>query len=261
MDDIDKKNIEKAKVENVRIASISPALQRAINADIFRPAPKDGWFKRKLKTWMINYIRKEDGRQKRFTVIHKIVKIGFVHPVLKWIKFKWRKFLVDKIDDIPAEWWNNHLRMYFHAFDKGLDDLWMKVFYIQGYNRHVKQYPTPESFLEAFKKSGGFLGYNASHEHRRLIIQLQLTEACEDTMDREWLNMSIMRLTHYMMEHYGVSESERKKVPMPGQFPIYFSTTDKNVNYFMSNINHPVWKVPVEAKKDDEKDSGTASVR
>jgi len=76
---------------------------------------------------------------------------------------------------------------------------------------------------------------------RQTIIDIWLTEILEDTVDREWFNFSILRLTRQMMKFYGISPEEIKKIPRPGSYPIYKSSNDTNPEYHIQNIHHPVW--------------------
>ena len=219
-------------------------IKYALDQSIFRPVNvNEPWHKRKIRQFCVDYLNKESAPHKRFNVIHRIVKIGIVHQMLNFVRLKLGKYLVQDINDIPEQWWNNHLRIFYHSFEYGADDLWKKVYYVQGYQKFVKQgFDTPEKFVKHFKDKKGLFGYNASYYHRQLLIQIWMTEILEDSMDREWLNMSIMRITHEMMKHYGVSEDERNKVPKPGEFPIYYSTTANYPEYFMRYRKMPVWK-------------------
>jgi hypothetical protein len=240
------------EVLNVDGASM-PELNTAMRQTIFRPPKKENrlkeWARQKMTKWLI----KEEYGKKRFRIIHRI-KLAFVHPLLKYIQFKFGKYMVQNLDDIPANWWNNHLRMFYWCFaDKGLEDMWKYMHWYQNPGHFKKQgYNTPQEFFDNYilKHSG----YNLSHRHRQLLIKIWMTEVQEDTVDREWINMGVLHLAKECARHYGVAEEELKKIPEPGQFPIYLSTGPHSPNYFLRNRKDKVWYPP----KPKEKGAGTA---
>lgn len=76
---------------------------------------------------------------------------------------------------------------------------------------------------------------------RKTIINIWMTEVMEDTVDREWFNFSVLRLTRQMMHLYGVHPTEIAKIPKPGEYPIYKACIDYNPDYHINNANRPVW--------------------
>jgi hypothetical protein len=246
--------------DNVKMMEVDEGsalkLKKAMNQSIFRPGKKDNWLKERIRRFMVGWLKKNDYRQNRFHVIHHVVKTGIVHKILKFISWKMRKYIIKDINDIPKEWWNNHLRMFYWSFaDKGLYDMWLKMFYVQGYNKFKDQYKDQQDFVDRFINAP-IMGL--SHGHRKLLIDIWMTEMLEDTIDREWVNMSILRLTKAMCVHYGVSETELAKIPEPGKFPVYLSITQDNPEYYFRFMDTPVWQVPKEPinAKDKVEDNG-----
>jgi hypothetical protein len=189
-----------------------------------------------------NYGRKK----KRWTFLHKKIKHPIIYSILFFLEKRMKKYLVKNIEDVPERWSNNLLRMFYNSFHKGLYDMW--IYQHRAMNPYNKaKYGSPSQYL------GGNLKIdfknppskkNLSHWSRLQILNLLLTEACEDTIDREWFNMSILNLTHMMMEFYGVSEKERDKVPRSGEnkFPVFTSGIEFHPQYFIENKDYPVWK-------------------
>lgn len=195
----------------------------------------DDRFYADLKGMHIHMETEHHGR-KRFTVIHDILKTVFVYPALKLLGKKLGKYMVQRLEDIPDEWQNNHHRMWYNAWEQGLLDMW----YYFRYEPMLKSGRYTKSFNEYLIDSKTITGQ--SHRGRQMAVDLWMTEILEDTVDREWFNMAIMRLTHNMMKHYGVSENEMNKVPKPGEFPIYDVNVGMNPRYFFLNHDKNVWK-------------------
>ena len=198
----------------------------ALNEYIFRP----------IEGKNIHDMEDNKEYRKRFHIIHRVIKNSLIYPVLFFIEKRIGKYLVRKIDDIPEKWFNNHIRMFYHSFNKGLFDMWIYKYRGLKSKRTGK---TDGEYLNDFI----FKKRNLSHWSRSMLINIWCTEVMEDTIDREWFNMSIMNLAHRMMEHYGVSKKERDKVPKPGQFPVYKSMTASNPQYFINNTNEKTWRV------------------
>ena len=211
-------------------------MQQAVKQTIFRPAPPDtkvqGWLRNKAN----KYVQKSDQGRKRFVRVHMIVKAKLAYPLLKCVDKYLDKYLVRSLDEIPAQAHNNILRMFFWASNKGLEDMWKKFYWTMNPGGKKIQGDTPDGFYERTKKN------NKSHKYRETIINILLTEAAEDTVDREWLNFSCLRFTHAMMNHYGVSKEEADKVPKSGDYPIYLSTNQQNPDFFLKFIGSKVWK-------------------
>lgn len=226
-------------------------LQEA-NRSIFRPVDGDSKFTVWIKKHINDYLRSSNKAYDRFMTIHRSVKVRLIHPLLLFIEKKFKGYLVKDIDDIPRGWYNNHLRIYYDSFSKGLEDMWGLQHYLpvrdNPDNKHIrwaksqlgltKRQPTMQEYVTVKVLDKG----NLSQSGRMRILNIWMTEVLEDSIDREWFNFSIMRMTHSMMELYGVSEDERKKVPRPGEFPIYSSVLPTNPPYFVLNRNRPVWQ-------------------
>lgn len=200
---------------------------------------------------MIQKMRKNkfEKKNKRFNIVHKIIKGKLIYPMLWFIAKRMGPYLVKNIDDIEPTWNNNHLKMWYYSWKKGLNDMW--IYMHREMNPHRKaQTKTPSGYLKAYIP----WRYGQSDWGRNFAIDIWMTEMLEDSIDREWLNFSTMNLTHQMMEHYGVSKRERDKVPRAGnnKFPVYKAGIEYNPKYFLENMEEPVWKKPEEHDYDKE---------
>jgi len=176
----------------------------------------------------------------RFTLIHKYLKPKIIYPILKGIKKILGKFILKGHEDIPELWFNNYMRIMMRSFEEGLDDMWLLMHKHMSFHLNPKRTklrlrnngfpedPTDEEYLE-YCHSG------PSHIYRKLIKQIEFTEALDDTIDRSYFDSSLLRMVHYTMKHHGVSKKERDKVPRPGDWPMYKSETAHNPQYFIDN--------------------------
>jgi len=181
------------------------------------------------------------GKRERFNWIHNWFKGKVAYPMLRYISRKLSKHIVQCVEDIPTDWYNNHIRMFYTAFEQGLLDMW---YYYKYDNQLAKaKYKT---FKEFYDKE--LDGKNASHLSRMMLLNIAMTEPLEDTVDRTWFDCAMLRFCHYMMKHYGVSAEEMKKVPKVGEFPLYMTSIEFNPKYQFDNRDHKVWG----GVKDDE---------
>jgi len=182
----------------------------------------------------------------RFRLIHHNLKRGIIHPILNFIKHRFSSVLIKSRSDIPDTWYNSHLRIWYDSHITGLDDMWLHLhlhmarlqrnkYHVMAVTRFGESY-TDVQYLSMIKET-----CHISHDNRKLLIDLAITEALEDTIDREWLNNSVMRITHNMMKLYGIDEKERNKVPLPGKFPVYASYTGFYPEYFNKNKDMRRW--------------------
>ena len=199
------------------------SIKKALRQNIFRGLPKH---------WTSVGIHKHGAEYKvnRYRVIHRVVKQGFMHPLLKFIGKRLGRFLIKDLDELPNTWFNVMLRMMYDNYQKALDDMWT----LQFMPEYLKKHKTKEEYLQNRYKT-------RSHKGRKLIFDIWMTEVMEDTIDREAFNFWMMRNTHSMMEHFGVSKKQRDKVPRPGDFPIYKASTNVNPTYFLNNIHRKTW--------------------
>jgi hypothetical protein len=188
---------------------------------IFRPTPKSVGPKNVLEY-----------KVDRFRLIHKTVKLGIVYKILNFIKKKLSHILIRNVDDMPNEWFNNHHRMFYNCWQVALKDMWTKK-YCPNYKQIHGSY---EQLLSKVKNS---------HEGRKLLIDIWMTEIMEDTVDREWLNFFMLRLYHEMHDFYN-GTGVPTKVPKVGEYPIYFSLQDGDPIYFINNMYRKKYTPKVE---------------
>ena len=194
-------------------------------------------YKNNLKLWY-DQVGTIEIKRKRFNVIHNFLKTKLMYPILNFIAKKGGKYLVQTEQDIPAEWYNNHVRMFYHSFEQGYHDMWYDFKFI----RNTAKFKEFKEDYTTFFNNDKYSNQSPSYKSRIMALNIAATEICEDTVDREWLNMSVLRLTHSMMQHYGVSTEEMKKVPKPREFPVYDTSMEHNPKYFFENRNHKVWQ-------------------
>lgn len=185
-------------------------------------------------------------KMERFRKVHVWAKNKLAYPLLKLFEKVLGKHLIKTIDDIPSTWYNNHMRMMYWSWEQGLEDMWLLQHREMNQSRK-KKFVTSDRYLEEFV----YHKYDTGNKYRKMIFQIWLTEAMDDTIDREWFNMYVLRLTHEMMKHYGVSEEEMKKVPKVGEYPIFKSGIEYNPGYFIENRNMKVWKKPDDIRRPD----------
>lgn len=201
----------------------------------------------KFLEWIVNkIIRHADHNienRVRFKRVHKWVKRKLVYRGLHICERVIGKHLIRTVEDIPAEPHNNHQRMFMDSWLKAVDDIWRLHIWKQGTLKpepdranHFKHWPKPQDMVDWYHKTN-----QPSHHLRVLLGQLYLTEVMEDTVDRTMSDCFMMRVTHTMMEHYGVKPDERAKVPVQGEYPIYLSDKEKNKPYFISFSQVPIW--------------------
>jgi hypothetical protein len=232
------------RARQIDVSGMDPKEVNALaGKQIFRPSKKPSKFKTWLNTKLINYLEKNSENGKRFKAIHILLKRRLVCPSLRFVRWLLRKHIIDSDEKIPKEWYNNHARIFYDSFHQGHGDMWKLMVYRQNEISYAegtsacKPNDTADEYLAHLKKIN-----HPSYMYRKYIIDIWVTEILEDTADREWLNFSMMRLTHEMMELYGVHPDERNKVPRPGQYPIYLSGGPNNPPYFIANRNMPIWR-------------------
>jgi hypothetical protein len=201
-----------------------------------------------MKERMIKYLNDTHPAKSRFMRIHVLVKAKLVFPGIKFLKWLLREYLVKDLNSIPNTWYNAHHRMFYWCWDRALEDEWRLHYYDTNPDNPKSKGLTSDEFYDKVRKT------NKSHIFRMNIIQIWMTEMLEDTVDREWCNFFVMRMTHEMMKFYGVSEAEMKKVPMPGEFPIYKCGIQINPPYFMMNRHRRNWNPEASAPKKTMRD-------
>ena len=199
-------------------------------------------------------------KQRRYYTLHFIIKNWMLRPVFEFMNKLIGKNLLTDDKDIPQHWYNNHIRIFNYCFEQAIDDMWKIMIFRQkaiGQMASVRKITiTDEETLNHVKKHN-----THSYMMRQLFRKIWVTEMLEDTVDRECCNFFSMRLTHDMMELYGVSPKERAKVPMPGQYPVYVAKGPYDKEYFGRGAINPIWihpdnreKVVKDVKDKDKKD-------
>ncbi len=195
--------------------------------------PKSSWLRKKV----IRYLQETTPEMKRYLRIHHWAKRKIFQRGIKIFRFVLKKYIIKSDAQIPQYWNNNHIRIFYNSFVFGLEDAFKYMVWNMANNKFREKYKgDTDKYIKWIKNKGHW-----SYQNRRDFIGIWTCEILEDTFDREWLNMAMMRMAHRMMEHYGVSELERLKVPQPGQYPVYLSPNQNNPNYWMKNNHLPVW--------------------
>jgi len=203
---------------------------------IFRPLEKESKFKVWLRRVLLEYVKNSSPAMKRYRRIHHWGKRMVFQRGLKLLKRVLGKYMIKGEEDIEKYWFNNHLRIFHHSFIYGLKDAFKFHFFGMKSPEYKARYNNdPEQFFYEFAIKPNYWSW----DNRSSIINLWITEILEDTFDREWINMAMMRICHEMMCLYGVSPEEMAKVPKPGQYPIYMSPNEFNPQYQLL-ADHPV---------------------
>lgn len=228
-------NITTINLNGVNIQEKIREIQEAANITIFRPVEGESRIEKWIRIKMINYLRSHDPYTHRFMRIHHYTKSHLIHPILRFIQRRMRGYAIEEFTDIPAVPWNNHIRMFRWCWEKSLDDFWTKFVYCLPGRVNKEKHPTEQAYIDNIRKSRNTFQDKESHARRLLLINLWITEILEDTADREWLNMFMLRMYHELHKHYG------GKVPYPGQQPLYDSGGPFNPNYFMAWNKEKLW--------------------
>jgi len=208
---------------------------------IFMPVKDyDGKIKKWVKKKMMDYLYKNSPEMKRYLRIHHWAKRKLFQRGIKVFRRVFGKYMIRGDKEIPPEWYNNHIRIFYNSFTMGLKDTWKHMVWNMPGNRNPEWRNQFKNDPEIFFKKSILDANQWSFCNRRDLMGIWVTEILEDTFDREWINMTMMRMTHEMMDWYGVSEEERNKVPRPGQYPIYLSSNQNNPQYHLQHQNHPV---------------------
>lgn len=183
------------------------------------------------------FLEQAKAKNFRWNQWHKVFKYKVAYPILRIISKHFRKNIISGIDDIEEAWYNNHLRMFYHCYEKAVYDMWEHMHYAAASREPGKKCSRYglKDFKEYLEKNIR-PETNQSHQYRLLLIKLFLTQAMEDTIDREVINFFLFNVYHEMHRLYD------GKVPKPGEWPVYMSGTDKNPRYFIENRMRPVWK-------------------
>lgn len=199
----------------------------------------------RFREYMIKKLILMRPEHKRFNKIHTWLKQFFLYNIITLSSKIINKYLITKDDDIDRYSHNNHIRMFRWAWGESVKDIWRIYVY-----RQKKFKGKLNINKEGNTETSDDIVNNAISRNRRSYMARQLakdvfvTEMLEDTADREWCNYFVLRLTHEIMKFYGVGGKARKKVPVPGEYPVYESQDKRHINYFMQFIEEPTWIHP-----------------
>lgn len=230
--------------------------KRKIRANIFRNNAQGSdslhtgrfmfWFRRKL-IWVLDMTFPD---KRRYYRIHFFMKNRLLHPAMKFLMKVLGKDRVKSDNDIPHEWYNNHIRLFRYCLKESFDDIWRIMIALQkSKQREVAGERYREKSKEVLEKAKS--KPSRSYKTRQFAADLWITEMCEDTVDREQCNYLCMRIFHEMAMLYGVSVEEARKVPVPGQWPVYVARAQYDPQYFIQGATFPVWQHPEERGGDD----------
>ena len=168
---------------------------------------------------------------KRWNFIHYGFKYKLIVPLLRFMKKRLGKYLIDDLNQIPNKWYNVNLRIFYNSFMTGLDQTWTDYLF----KLKPGKFKTPKEYLEKGRQG-------KSYWMRKMLVDIWMTEVVEDTADREWFNKSILNMTHAVMEHYGVTAKQRAKVPTNKTYPQYMSLNNTNIPYHLFNKDRKTWR-------------------
>lgn len=220
-------------------------LVKTIRTNIFQPNHvKESWLRKYLKM----LLKMTESRERTYVKIHRWLKPYLFYPLLKLMKWIMKKDLIKSDDDIVKEWYNNNIRVFRHCFHESVDDIWRIMLY-NGDKKRKETYANGQEYLETFKNN---VKDNQFHPlfARKLMCDFWVTEMLWDTVDREWCNFFMCRSAIEVCRMYDINPEEIKKIPRPGQFPMYLSDKAHNPMYFRNNVMAPVWLHPNERGKD-----------
>jgi hypothetical protein len=159
---------------------------------------------------------------------------------LKLFKRVLGKYLITSLDDMEAKPHNNMPRIFYYCWKETLDDTFVeKIWRPQYLDPNYPAHDSPEEFIKYMKDIKHWSRYNRSS-----IIDVWMTEIMEDTFDRDWLNLFMLKMYHEIHDLYD------GEVPKPEQYPLYMTQTRNNPLYFAVFNTYPLWH-PKEKKKDE----------
>ena len=231
-------------------------------SNIFQPiTSKEGRFRVWLRDMFQFLETMTYNNHRRFWVMHFVFKKYFMYPIFKVLVKVLGKNLVKEDIEIAQYPYNNHIRLLRESLHEATDDVWRYMVYPQNVmgakNRGVDPDFTSSEHILKYVKSKTYL---SCYKARFLAWNIWITEMLEDSIDRELCNFLVMRIAHEMMMFYGVSETERAKIPIPGQYPIYLANGPHHPDYFAEMAKYPVWLTTkqrlAKIKQQNEKDNG-----
>lgn len=250
------------KVHDEVTGEITEKGVKKTRSNIFQPVleENESWFRVWLRRRLINMTTRLTRwtnltytMHNRFWWIHFVWKERIMHPMLKFLQWFMKKSMVHEDKDIHPGWYNNHIRIGFYCWEKGIEAMRKLMIYHQ--TASVRKAKGEKPVHETAQKYWEHCKNMKSTKNMLVVRDMMYSFLLEDTAYREWYNFNILIQTHEMMMLYGVSTEEAKKVPLPGQYPIYFAGGPHNPEYFQSNVLVPEWKHPEQREKEEKKNA------
>ena len=244
----DKETLQLIERKNIRTRCniFQPSKTRKsikVDNEVYESTSKPVLWLRRMCMWFMDMTHAD---YQRWWFIHLFVKKRLLYPAFKLLERLLARYMVTEDKQIYSGWWNNHIRIFRHSWHQAVDDMYGILIWNQSRSRAMmlgKEFKdTQEQFIKRHSK-------HQSVRWRKLMCDIQVTEMLEDTADREGCNFFMLRACHEMMMLYGISVEERKKVPLPGQFPVYLSKGPHYPEYFKQNALTEKWLHPRERDK------------
>lgn len=151
----------------------------------------------------------------RWLFIHNVLKYRLINPFLKVLCWFGRDAVIRKHSDIPADPWNNHLRLFDATFDHAVE-VWKRHFLrIQSVRGSPK--------LRTLRQE----------EQLQMMKRLLLTLCLEDVAYRELFNVLMIELYQQMRGLYPDGSVEHV---------FYQCEGDGRADYFLAFNGKEVWQ-------------------
>lgn len=186
---------------------------------------------------------------RRWFWFHRYQKQYLLHKALAMFRWLFRKTLITDIDNIPKKPWNNLIRIWRYNSGESIIDIWRVWFMKQVLENPLKT--TEEKIKISKEDKKKFLIDNdyCCYTARKTYLDFETTMIMMDTADRSRVEIEMLRNCHSMMKMYGISPTERAKVPRYESYPLYLAGMGKDPEYFLKFRNVNVWEQPDEDKE------------
>lgn len=172
------------------------------------------------------------GYMHRWKMIHVVLKMWIVHRALVCINWLFKKHIIQGIEDIPETRENNHIRIFYDAYVKGLEHGTRRVLYPIIVNKVGKQLKiTEQDYYDEISN-----GHNRSYNSRILLLNLWTTLLLEDTFDRGVHDCACLEFSHAMNKFYNNGE-----IPDTAKFRLYDTAEGRDITYFMEIMDREIW--------------------
>lgn len=231
--------------------SVRAQLDQAMKEDIFIKISDAGFIHRFFQKQLLNLIKvfnhalmRTSPQTRRWFWFHRYQKQHLLHKALAVFRWLFRKTLIDDIEKIPKKPWNNLIRIWRYNCHESIIDIWRVWHTKQQLNNHMKT--TQEKIditnqdCKKFLTDNDYVCYTA----RKTYLDFETTMVMMDTADRARIEIEMLRNCHSMMKMYGVSPTERAKVPRYENYPLFLAGIGKDPEYFIKFRNVGVWEQP-----------------